>query len=209
MIRFPSIGMKWVLVPSIGVALLGLSCNESLPPSVDPSHAIDVKMNVQYAYSNTENAVHVDFTVTNRFDETLQARAAVFGTGIITLKRDTSRHRTYLVSVANVLNGYNSATGMVTIDPGQSIHVLYVWNFVDDVGRDFRTTVFTYYPDTTCLTFGRMIAFNETFTVTGSIRIFDKLPTITVPPRELSMCHVNKYVLQNYCPIIDPNNPCP
>ena len=114
-----------------------------------------------------------------------------------------------MISASNAVNGYDPRTGVVTIDPGKSVRFRYKWNFVDDNARDLRQTAFVYHPDTTCIAFGRMIAFNETFRMTGSLKVFERIPTLTAAPRELSMCHVNIFVLQNYCPIIDPARPCP
>jgi hypothetical protein len=189
--------------------IAGLSCEEELPPYHDPSDIVEFHLESKYAYSNTQNELQVDYVFTNLFDETLQAKAGVHGTGKITLRRDTSRHKTFTITGSDAVNGYNPLTGVVTIDPGKSIRFRYKWNFIDDDNHDLRKTAFIYYPDTTCTNWGRMIAFNETFRVTGSLKVFERIPMMTAEPGDLSMCHVNIFVLQNYCPIIDPTKPCP
>ena len=189
-------------------ALTVLSCQENLPPYVDPN-ALGVEPDVKYVFTNSDNSLWVEFVVTNHFDETLQAKPVIQGTGRITWKKDPTRYRSFTLTELDVTSGYNPATGVLTIDPGKTIRLRYTWNFVDDSASDL-TARFVYYADPTCNgpTFYRRIAYRETFVVTGSLRVFEKIPAIVVVPAEFSMCYVTNFVLPNYCIPIDPDKSC-
>jgi len=188
------------------VVLLFVTCSEQLPTYTDPADALTLTLEGKYILAISGNYMRVDFIMTNTFDETLQAKPSVQGSGRITFKRDTTIHRSFTLSSNNLVGGYDPATGIVTIDPGQSVRFRYVWGFTDDQGQNLTQTSFQYYPDPSCP--GRMIAYNETFVLTGSLKIFDRIPRKDAAPTEFSMCYVSAYVPPNSCPPINTDAPC-
>jgi hypothetical protein len=190
----------------IALMLPFLSCNEHLPSYTDPGNALVLTLEGRYILTRSGNYMRVDFIMTNNFDETLQAQPAIQGRGSITLKRDTTLHRSFTLSPSNIVQGYDPQTGLLTIDPGESVRFRFEWSFVDDRGVSLPQTVFVYHPDPTCP--GRAIAYNETFILTGSLKVFDRIPTTSAGPMEFSLCYVTAYVPPNACPPINTDLPC-
>ena len=194
----------WVL---LGVIPL-LSCSEHLPSYSDPSQILKGTFDCRYILSATENAVHLNLVVTNSFDETLQGEAVLKGSGMITLKRNAALRRSFSLSSVNLVHGrYDNTTGILTLDPGESVTLRFVWNFAVDTGGDLTGSQFVYYPDSTCPQ--RLIAYEETFLLEGHVQVFDRIPTIDFRPIEFSMCHVKTYVPPGAtCLSFDTSKPC-
>jgi hypothetical protein len=205
------------LLHPVLIVLLGwvvFSCNESLPTYRDPAHVFSGELAARYTLTLNENSLKIEFRFTNVFDETLAGVASLEGSGIITLRRKPAVRKTFTMTVAHLVSGkYVPATRMLTIDPGDTVRLIYTWDFRDDTGNDLRTGEFTYFPDPTC-TFDepvpveRRIAARETFIISASLRVFDRITPVVVGPIEYSLCHVDRYVSPNVCPPILPELSC-
>ncbi len=192
------------------------SCDEQLPAYRDPRNALEAKVMTRYVLGVSENSMKVEIRVINTYDETFEGRAVLQGSGSILLKRNQFVGRTFTVTAANFTSGkYNPVTGILRMDPNDTLRLIFSWNFVADGGVDLRQTVFQYYNDATCswdqpLVIQRRIAFQETFVVRVSLKVFDKIPELSDGPIEFTMCHVDQWVPGNWCaPIIFDANYCP
>jgi hypothetical protein len=127
------------------------------------------------------------------------------------MKRRPNIRKTFTIDSSNWANGkYDQSTGILRMDPGDTLRLIYSWNFVDDNGIDVRTQEFFYVPDSTCN--GRMIAAQEIFVFHANLTVFDRVPELLTGPYEFTMCHVNAYVSPQFCPPILEDKPetyCP
>jgi len=198
----------------LAVVLLGfvtaasLSCGEDLPPYKDPSDVFEGQIRGSYTLSAAENAAWIFITIKNHFDETLEAPAVIGGTLRIVPERYPDYRRTVSLSKSHIISarGYNASTGILRIDAGDSIRLGYPWNFIDDNGRDLRTQVFQYRADTSCP--GRRIANQETFVLSAEVKVFDKVPALSISLTNFSVCHVNMWVNPRDCPPIIGDQAC-
>lgn len=194
--------------------VLALSCNESLPPYNDPGHVFEGQLLARYTLTLNENSLKVEFRFTNVFDETLNGVADLQGSGLITLKRKPTVRKTFTITSAHLVSGkYVPSTRVLTIDPGDTVRLIYTWDFRDDAGNDLRSTEFTYFPDASCtmdqpVPVERRIASRETFIISASLSVFNRVTPVVVGPIEYSMCHVSQYVAPNVCPPIIPEQAC-
>lgn len=198
----------WIAWIVAAILLPLFHCSESLPPYLDPRAVLSAHLKGAYVLTISENAMKVYLDIKNIFDETFEAPAVFEGDGEIALIRKPGVRKTFSLTAANVVlaPGYNRPSGILRLDPGDSIRVAFTWNFIDDLGTDLRNAEFLYVGDTSCQY--RRIAYGERFSIRASFRVFDKIDTISEGPIEFIMCHVNVYVLPNYCPIIDTESPC-
>jgi hypothetical protein len=191
----------------VALLLPGVSCHESLPPRVDPKNVFQGTMDARYVLRTRENNVEACIAVRNVFDETLQSTALLRGEVRITLKEDTSFHATAALGPRMLtLANYDSITNILTVDPGAPVHLRYVWDFIDDGGRDLRRDVLVYTGDPTCPY--RKIAGEVTLIMTGELQVFDHTGIIPLGPVEVTFKHVSDFVPGNICPLIQTDGPC-
>lgn len=191
-------GMYSVAVILSG-SLLVLSCEESLPPYDDPREVVDGTVRGRYELFFGDNRLKVDIFLVNTFDETFQARAFFEGEGVITLRRKPSVQKTFTITPDLFVSGtYNRFTGILTMDPGDTVRLTYVWNFVDDNNRDLRDLEFQYVQDPSCP--GRMIAREEMFVLRARVKVYDKIREVVSAPWEFALCYVNPVVDPQVCP---------
>lgn len=197
--QFPS-----VLSPFLLFAFT--SCNETLPTYKMPHDVLKSRIEAEYVLSPTDNSVKVYFVVVNTFDETLEGPGVLRGTISLTSARDPRIRRTYEVGPATLISarGYDRLTGMLRIDPGDSIRFLVSWNFINsDNGVDLRTGFFRYYGDLTCngAAISRCFAYTEPFVIEANIKIYDQtapqIASISYP-----LCFVSRWVLPKLCPSV-------
>lgn len=173
------------------------SCNEVLPPYKDPREVFEGRLWGEYAISRTDNSLKVYMTMVNTFDETFQARAILRGRIVITWQRDPAHTRTATLDSTNLLTGnYNPTTGILTIDPGDSIRLGYSWGFETDAG-DTVTRYFRYQRDPTCP--ARWLSDPESMVVTGELKVFDKVDATTAPPGYVTFIHHKRFVDSREC----------
>lgn len=185
-----------------------ISCKESLPAFNNPQELLEGSLSPDYAYGE-DNTLKVKFRVKNIFDETLQGKAILAGTIQLTLRRVPGVVKTFVLSDNDLIQArnYNSATRVLTIDPGETIILGVSWDFTDDSGRDLRQDVFRYVPDPTCKLL-RKIALQEIFTIKGDFRTYNQTGDIRVGPLDVSLCHIDVYVDPRSCPVITARDAC-
>jgi hypothetical protein len=184
----------------LSLLLILLACDESLPPRSDPSKLFEGSLSTKYSLLWNENVLRIEVNLVNVYDETIQAKAHMSGTVEVVLIRDTAIRKTIHFDASHLVTTklYNQATQEVTIDPGETIRFVYVWNFTDNNNVDMPEDVFHYYPDPNCS--GRLLAFNETFSLTCSFQIIEKLGSVQFAPAVLSLCYIRNYLGPKDCP---------
>jgi len=183
------------------------SCHEFLPPRADPENVFEGTIEGRYVLSESENSIEICLRVKNIFDETLQSTALFVCNLHLALNSDTSYHKTVVLGPLYLLSGnYDSVSHVLTIDPGSSILFRYVWNFIDDSGRDLRQTVFQYTADPSCSF--RTIARAEAFTLDGELKVFDHTGTVRFGPVYFTFNHVSSYVDPGTCRPVQTDTPC-
>lgn len=194
-------------IPLLFAALVSVcACSEHLPEYADPRDLLSGSLSVQYVMAE-HNEILVTVMVRNLYDETLQDTAVFAGTCEIVLKRDPSRRKTLALSSANLQWGdYNSATRILTLDPGETVILAARWDFVCDDSTDLRTSVFRYIEDPTCPL--RHIALTEELDVTLSVTVFKQTPALEVGPVSLSFCHIDTAVPLQLCRPLNGDNSC-
>ncbi len=203
----PNRSLSWCC--SVLAVVAFASCKEELPPYEDPREVLKGTMTGRYVFHQSENAVAVYFTVVNAYDETLEAQAILQGDVEISLRRVEGVRRGLSISSADLIyvRNYDAVTGVLRLDAGDSLVFRVRWDFVDDQGRDLRETQFRYIPDPVCSTL-RKIALEETFSLEGRVRIFDKVAPVQGGPVLFSLCHVSAWVSPQVCVSILPDEAC-
>lgn len=186
------------------------SCDENLPAYRDPSDLMEGKIEGQYVLTISDNSVKVYLTIRNVFDETLEGQALIDGTLEIESSRDPQIRKSAQLRPSNLINarGYNGNSGVLTIDPGDSIRLGYSWNLVADNGTNLRSQFFRYTPDPTCRVPDRQIANEETFILRGELKVFDRIPVVRCSPAAFTFCYVNIWVNPKDCPPILTDRSC-
>ncbi len=184
-----------------------MACEGEIPARLDPSDVFESKVQAFYNLSITQNDLRILFTARNKFDETLQAVADFNGTLELTMARNTSIRKTFTLSAAQLVyaRSYNTGTRVLTIDPGDSVVFGVNWNFISDAGLDLRLVHFIYTPDISCTQYARKFAHPEIIIIEGQLKIFDKVNVTKAGTIQFLLCHVNLFVLPNYCTPILPN----
>ncbi|MBI3586326.1 MAG: hypothetical protein HY088_04260 [Ignavibacteriales bacterium] len=175
------------------LALMSLSfgpCDESLPTYKEPEKIFDATMVSSYVVTKVLNGFFVQIHVRNIFDETIQSKAILRGTIQITSARDSSIHKTFKLSVANLIKAkdYNPISSILTIDPGDTIRVGVTWDFTDDKGSNLLTDFFRVWENPACRT--QKIAYTEDVIISGEITVFEKTGIIRGVPILHSFCYI-------------------
>ncbi len=190
-----------------GLIFTGGVCDESLPPYRDPEDIFSGTLLPEYMFSLTQNYLDIRIRVVNTFDETFSAPSAIQGPFVISLERDTGYFREFTLSASSIRFGkYASGTGVLTMDPGDTLTLGVQWNFIDGEGRDLRQDVFRYYYDPNCSV--RMIAKPESFILRGSLKIFERTIPVELGPHIFSLCHIDQWVSPRECVTISPAESC-
>jgi hypothetical protein len=187
------------------------TCHESLPLRLDPARVFDGAIEARYVLSNpqflVENNIEVCLKVTNIYDETLQAKAILAGNLTITLKDDTSYHRTVPLGTNNIISAnYDRNTQILTMDPCAFIHLRYVWDFRDDNGQDLRNSLLAVHADPSCPY--RHIANPATIIVSGNLKIFDRTEVVWFGPIQFTFTYSDVFTKDTDCPPVTTDSPC-
>lgn len=203
-----NIGTRGMAVGSLLPVLLLLSCNEPFPPYNDPRDVFIGRIEGLYVLTLNDNSMKVYIDLVNKYDETLEENVAIDGSVEIGFLRDPLRKKTFSLSLGSLIsNGrYNAARNTLRIDPGDTVRFATSWNFVDNNGYDLRASAFQYYIDDACSQ--RCVANEEVFILSGQVKVFDKVPAITVGPVHFSVCYVKDYVAPANCPPVITSIPC-
>jgi len=195
-----------VILAVLGIATI--SCSESLPPYQDPAEVFQGKVTGQYVLTVADNSLKIYITLKNVFDETFQAQALLRGNLEIVLARKPEIRKTVSLYPSNILQArsYNSSNGMLTVDAGDSIRLGYSWDFIADDGTDLRRGIFILTEDPTCKS--REIAKDETFILSGDIKVFERTAPVKFGPTAYTFCYVTNWVNTKFCPPAQTDFPC-
>ncbi|HEY6950936.1 MAG TPA: hypothetical protein VI758_00945 [Bacteroidota bacterium] len=181
----------------LALAVCLCSCNESLPPRQDPQNVFGQGARAQYICSDVANNVLIDIALTNNFDETLSDTVHFSGTVVVTSERDPSVHKTFALSLSNLVHGiYDSRSGVLTINPGDSVVIRVIWSLDDDAGASLSSTLFHYHVDPDCA--GRLVSSPETFSIVSRTRLFAPLG-LTESRTVFQMSHFSSWVSPKDC----------
>lgn len=172
------------------VTLLALSCKEPLPVYKDPTDLFSGVLRIGYLFGTPPaNIFRVQLVTVNDFDETFEGRTLFEGTLEIALARKPEVKKTFFLSADNLIQGrYNAGSRVLTFNPRDSVRLGVTWEFIDDRGVDLREAEFTYSTDRACPQ--RKIAKEETFLVSGTLKLYDRTGEIKFGPVLFPLCHV-------------------
>jgi hypothetical protein len=147
-------------------------------------------------------------TVKNVFDETFQAPMALRGNLEISVARKPEIRKTTTLLASDILEarGYSSATGILTMDPGDSMRLGYSWNFIDDSGFDIRRGVLQMIVDSLCKV--RCISLEETLILKGEIKVYERTAPVKFGPTAFTFCYVTNWVNTRECSPVFPDSLC-
>lgn len=208
--RHHDLRLRWIMlyVWTFSLLLFVLyGCQESLPPYEDPRNVLKATISGRYVLSRSENTIKIHLNIVNTFDETFEAKGIFEGTGKLISKRNKDFVHTFKLSASHWARGkYNPVTGILTMDAGDTLRLIYAWNYLDDQGRDARTMIFSYRVDPTCSV--RLISLEETFMLQARIRVYEKIREIVAEPVEYSLCHVPEWIDPKVCTSLRTDLPC-
>lgn len=166
------------------------SCKESLPVYKDPTSLFSGVLRIAYLFGTPPaNIFRVQMVVFNDFDETFEGRTLFEGEIEIVLARKPDMKKTFLLSANNLVQGnYNGGSRVLVFDPRDSVRLGVTWDFVDDKGVDLKQHEFFYTTDRFCPQ--RKIARQETFVVSGRLKLYDRTGEIKFGPVVFPVCHV-------------------
>jgi hypothetical protein len=206
-IRMRSVWRHILVYLPCGLLFVGGVCDESLPPYRDPENVFSGELRPEYIFYNIGNFLDVQILIVNTFDETFSAPSVIEGSLEISLERDPDFTRVFPLSTSNIRIGrYNSGTGILTMDPGDTLKLGVQWNFIDGAGRDFRQIVFEYIMDPDCPS--RMLAKPETLIIRGNIKLYARTAAVNLGPRLFSFCHIDRWIDPRSCVTITPAEAC-
>ncbi len=113
-------------------------------------------------------------------------------------EKDPIHKKTAILDSSSLVWGrYNPGTGMLIIDPNDSVSFIYNWNLIDDNGFNLKN-LFNYNPDPACSL--RFIAAPEIFVLSGEMKIFERTNTAVAEKRQFQFRHIREYVSPRDCP---------
>lgn len=174
--------------------LLCLSCTESLPPYQDPTKLFGGSIDALYLLSTYQNEMRVVLRVRNIYDEQLDGQALIAGQVEIVAVRDQAVHKTIQLTPLDLVSakGYDRQSGRLVFDPGEEIRFEVSWNFVDDSGRDLRSSFFVLLADTTCQ--ARCLGYREDFTLKAQINLYERTSSVVIGPTVFALWYVTGVV---------------
>lgn len=201
-----NISSHHIVFPTREVVLLGalleaganLSCNDSLPPYVQPADVFHATVrnispaDISYGYPSilgndiallpvTISSPQLFFVdIVNTFDEVLQDQAVVSGTLELVDLDAPDVKATIPITSANIAGlQYNSTTKILTLAPGDTLRLRCSWNYKTDDGHWAfeRARIVDYVSDNrggTLITHAPM-----NFSVTARTKLFKSINVIT------------------------------
>jgi hypothetical protein len=181
-----------------------------------------------YVYNTPiENSLYFFLVVKNNYDETIESKAAIDGT--LRIKwRPPPDYTVDFVDEKNVkltlkdiqTSNYNEKNGLLLISPGDSLVLMYRWDFVTDDETDMLLK-FRYSDDKDCVvlrypnhaTGYRQISEKQIFEVTADVKLFVQTSILYAQPLVVNQCFVSHDFgvadpQFHPCVPIDPENPC-
>jgi hypothetical protein len=187
--------------------LLNLSCGEQLPQYLDPRDLLSGTIDGIYILDDVQNVINVIVRLRNEYDEELEGVSAINGTIEIVSRRNPAVRKTITVTPAMIVSGqYNQSTGRLRMVPGGELRFQTSWDLVDDNGMDLKSQFLILLEDSTCPF--RCIAVPEDFTLASSMKLFDRISTLSVGPVEFSLCYASIGLGPPTCPPLRMLAPC-
>ena len=208
--------------------LILCSCEETLPLRNDPTNALTASVRKLYVYNTpVENSLYFFLVVKNNYDETIESKAVIDGT----LRIKWQPPADYTVGFVNEKNvkltlkdmqtgNYNAQNGLLRIGAGDSLVLMYRWDFVTDDKTDMLLK-FRYIVDNGCIVWGypdrkpanRQVSEKQIFEVTADVQLFIQSSVVYAPPLVVYQCFVSHDFgmwdpKEHSCTPIDPENPC-
>jgi hypothetical protein len=207
--------MLVTVLAAIALWRYGSGCDETLPQRVEPAKVFTASARGMYIYRITANGAGVVLKIVNTYDETLQEKLSLDGSVDIQWNRSPDYWasipiKNFTLTYSGV---YDSQTGIVTLDPGDSLTFFYLWNFTTNNGV-FIPGMFEYIIDETCPIGGDVLLKvsnrTEMFNISGRVKIMDKTGYTLINPSSFNICHyANFWVEAKYCPNNQAGWPCP
>ncbi|HEY6950934.1 MAG TPA: hypothetical protein VI758_00935 [Bacteroidota bacterium] len=187
---------SWILFFSLLIVSLS-SCEESLPPRNDPSTFLKASFRATYVYSPAMNDVVFQVSVINGFDETLEGPLDLDGFVLIKSTEHPQSQKTITISPSDLIHGFRDPhTGMLILNPGDSVIFQSTWDFTDDLFRYLPLTAFHYSTDLTCTQ--RLIADPESFSVYGKVKLY-KQSGYGTTNSSFAFRHIDRWIPPNEC----------
>jgi len=188
-----TISTKFIICSWSSILLLLFlnSCHESLPLREDPKDILSGSLTANYAAYISLSTMTITLDVENKFDETLQDRALLEGNLIIRWLGDSQYGKTIKLTKVNLQNNlkYNPNTGILTLDPHEVLHFVYVWDFTSDNGDTIPQKFKTHFSPH-CLEVGEKIfVAQESFSIEGSMNIFSHTGFTKANPLTYTCCY--------------------
>ncbi|MCU0453301.1 MAG: hypothetical protein MUE68_06555 [Bacteroidetes bacterium] len=180
------------------VLLTALSCREHLPAYEEPTNLFSPKVLAALVYRSDQTAIYVSFVLVNRFDETLDGIADVDGTISVSLLRDPSTVRTFVLDATHLsARGYEPVSKRLRLDPGESVTLQVRYDFRDDSGRDLIASYLELRQDPSCPS--RAVTGPEIYDIRASVRLFPRTQFTVAPPLSYVLCLPVPFVDDRVC----------
>ncbi len=191
------------VVLAVSLAVISLTCNESLPTYVAPQNVLSVtvtsveQLNDHVAPPGAQ-MVHVVLTVENIFDDVFFDSVDVKGAMRIWWERKPSRFRTIYLSEKNITDRSVIVDRKLMLLPGHQILLDVYWNLKSDDGVYLPSEMSygQYLRQQVC---GNNLRCSnpETFMIEASLNVYDRVGYVAAPPKEFSfigkLCDVQGY----------------
>ncbi len=192
--------MRQLFINFVTLLATGLvSCKEPLPEYNDPRDVFDSYLSSVYVCSPTENATKIFLVFVNKYEETLDGEALLTGRLAISRAADRTFQKTVTIGPSNIVyaRGYNAATGVLSIDPGDSVRLLVSWNLVADDGRSLRDEIH-FMNDPTCPR--RLISIAPVpLIITGNMSVYERTETVTPKSLRYEFTLIKDFVSPRDC----------
>jgi hypothetical protein len=177
----------WSAVIPFCLALISITCKESLPVYLEPQnvlalHVAQVEQLNDRVAPPGRQVVHIVLEAENIFDEVFLDSVHIYGIVKVWWTRKPVRYKTFLVSENNLLDKNAITNGKLLLLPGQKIGFEMYWNMRTDDGIYLPNEMnFTYLRRRMC-DFNVACADPEEFTIEASISIYDKIGAVKAAP---------------------------
>ncbi len=174
----------------IGLFFFSLSCNETLPVYTSPTNILAINVTTieqlgDRAAPPGHQAVRIDVTGKNIFDEVFQDSVDIKGSVRIWWKRKPQRFRTIYLTEKNFKEKALLSNDKLLLVPGQQFTLETVWNMKTDDSLYLATDSemdFSFYRKRPYCGENIKCAEPEEFIIETSVNIYDRLGYIAAPP---------------------------
>ncbi|HTK81806.1 MAG TPA: hypothetical protein VL633_05900 [Bacteroidota bacterium] len=180
-------------IPAVA-GFLSLSCNEKLPVYVAPTNILSLYVSKVEQLNDRQappghQAVHIQLTGENIFDEVFQDSVDIKGSLRIWWKRKPDRFRTMYLTLQNFTSRDLIHSGRMLLLPGQRFTVDAIWDLkTDDSIYVAHPNEMNYtYPDERICDYNIVCSDPEGFVVESSLNVYDRLGYIVASPKDFTV----------------------